>query len=260
VFYAPDHGEVHQMLSLRLDDAIEFDPSIYATYNQQLGSKDEQVRREAAQTLATLAPPALEPLLLTFASSKDYVLKGFAPLALANLSTKTSLSALAQMLLHTDPGTYEFMTAAQKLGRTHDPSWFPVLLAVAEQDGAMYLSHAAESGGETAIPALLDRLGSMDTNTRNAAIYALGHTDSRASVPILISLLGSQASPMEDAQNETMSANAALQQLTHFYAEAGANRELISSWHRRWQQWRLASGASANIYKPGECVADTLLP
>jgi HEAT repeat protein len=77
----------------------------------------DQVRREAARTLATLAPPALEPLLLTFAISKDYVLKQFAPLALANLSTKASLSALAGMLLHTDPGTYEYMTAAENLGR-----------------------------------------------------------------------------------------------------------------------------------------------
>jgi hypothetical protein len=81
VFTAPDHSETHQVFHLRVDDALELPPTVYAPYVQQLTSKDDQVRREAARTLATLAPPALEPLLLTFATSKDSVLKEFAPLA-----------------------------------------------------------------------------------------------------------------------------------------------------------------------------------
>src|SRR5580698_4347606 len=261
VFTNPDHGQVHQVFRLRVDDALQLDPGIYEPYVQQLGSKDDQVHREAARTLATFAPPALEPLLLTFATSDDYVLKQFAPLALANLSTKASLSALAQMLLHTTPGTYESMTAAEKLGRTHDPSWFPVLLAVADQHGAMYLAYAAESGGEEAIPALLARLRTKDSNIRSSAIYALGKTGSRAAIPILISLLGPQVNQTEeDAQNAALSANAALMQLTHLYAEQGPSGALIPSWHSRWQQWWLTSGSTANVYKPGECVADTKLP
>jgi HEAT repeat protein len=109
---------------LRADDALELSPTVYAPYIQQLDSKNEQVRREAARILATFALPALEPLLLTFATSKDYVLKQFAPLALANLSTKASRAALAQMLLDTNPGTYEFMKAAENLGKTHDRPGF----------------------------------------------------------------------------------------------------------------------------------------
>jgi HEAT repeat protein len=165
------------------------------------------------------------------------------------------------MLLHTDPGTYEYMTAAKDLGRTHDPSWFPLLLAVADQQGAMYLSYAAESGGEAAIPALLARLRTTDSNTRDAAIDALGQTGSREAVPVLISLLGSQIHQRgEDAQNEAIRANAALQQLTHVYAEQGPHSTLIPTWYSRWQHWWLTSGATASIYKPGECVADTKLP
>jgi len=40
VFSAPDHGEVHQVLNLRVDEAVELDPGIYAPYVEQLGSKD----------------------------------------------------------------------------------------------------------------------------------------------------------------------------------------------------------------------------
>ena len=261
VYTAPDHSEVHQTFRLSVDNTLELSPTVYAPYIQQLDSKNDQVRREAARALATLAPPALEPLLLTFATSKDHVLKQFAPLALANLATKASLAALAQMLLYTEPGSYEYMTAAEKLGKTHDLAWLPLLLEVANQHGAMYLSYAAESGGDAAIPALLTRLHNRDPNTRNAAIYALGRTGSRAAVPLLISLLGLQANQEKGhGEDAAISANAALMQLTHVYAEQGPSGNAIPSWQSRWQHWWRTSGSSATIYRPGECVADAKLP
>jgi hypothetical protein len=61
------------------------------------------------------------------------VLKQFAPLALANLTTKTSVAALAQMLVTTEPGSHENMMAAEKLAEIHDPAWFPLLLRYADQ-------------------------------------------------------------------------------------------------------------------------------
>jgi hypothetical protein len=70
VYAAPDRGEVHQTFHLRVDPALELSPTIYALYIQQLDSKEDTVRREAARTLATLPPAALEPLLLTFATSR----------------------------------------------------------------------------------------------------------------------------------------------------------------------------------------------
>jgi hypothetical protein len=261
VFTTPNHSGTHQVFHLRVDDALELSPIIYVPYVQQLTSKDDQLRREAARTLATLAPPALEPLLLTFATSKDPELRQFAPLALANLATKASLAALAQMLVNSAPGTYEFMTAADDLGKTHDPAWFPLLMEIADQHGDMYLSYAAESGGDAAIPAMLARLHSPDSNTREAAIYALGQTGSRAAVPLLISLIGTGASQRDAAgMNVSQSANQALRQLTHLNAEEGSDDTLVPSWQRRWQQWWLAAGASAPIYTPGDCVSATPLP
>ena len=255
-----DHALAHQEFHLRVDDALELPPGIYTPYVQQLDSKDSQVRREAARTLATVAPPALEPLLLTFASSKYEDLKQFAPLALFNLSTKASLAALAQMLVDNKPGNYEFVSAAEKLGKTHDPAWFPVLLEVADQHGPMYLSYAAESGGDAAIPALLARLRSPQSGGPIDAINALGRTGSRAAVPLLISLLPSNPTN-EDARNTAVSANGALTQLTHLYADQGTNGASIPGWHNRWQNWWLTSGQTAPIYKMDEdCVANTKLP
>jgi hypothetical protein len=258
LFTAADHSRARQTLHLRVDDALELSPTVYAPYVQQLQSPDIQVHREAARVLATLAPPALESLLLTFPTSKDDNLRQFAPLALANLSTKASLSALAQMLLHTEPGTYEYMKAAQKLAWTHDPTWFPLLLEVANQHGDIYLRYAAESGGDAAISVLLARLRTTDRNNRSSVIFALGDTGSRAAVPILIQLLDSHGN--ENGRNDAIEANVALQQLTHLYAEQGPDGSLIPTWHNRWQQWWLTSGSSATIYKPADCVADTKLP
>lgn len=261
LFENPSHTEVHQVFDLHVERTLEVSPSIYAPFVQQLASKDDQVRREAARTLATLAPPALEPLLLTFATSKDFVLKQFAPLALANLSTRTSLSALAEMLAHTEPGTYESLTAAEYLGRTHNPKWLPALLDVSDRHGAMYLSYAAQSGEEAAIPALLARLNSTEPGVRSSAIYALGNTGSRAAIPLLISLLKASVNPSgENSTDEAASANAALQQLTHHYVQ----RTLADPWvdvaRQRWEEWWFTSGQAAKIYRPGECVPDTQLP
>lgn len=262
LFNWSDHVKAHQNLHLRVDDALELPPAVYTPYVQQLDSKDPQVRREAARTLATVAPPSLEPLLLTFAISKYEELKQFAPLALFNLSTKASLAGLAQMLVDNEPDTFEYWGAAEKLGKTHDPAWFPVLLEVADQHGPMYLRYAAESGGDAAIPALLVRLRSPLPGTRIAAISALGSTGSRAAVPLLISFLNPQADPTsENAMNVVSSTNSALMQLTHISPEYGTDNASIPGWHNRWQNWWLTSGQTATIYKPvNDCLAIAKLP
>lgn len=258
IFTSPDHSEAHDTFHLRIDHALELPPTVYAPYILQLDSNDSEARREAARTLATIAPPTLEPLLLNFATSKDPGIKQFAPLALSNLSTKASIAALAQMVVDNKPGTYESMTAADDLAKTHDPAWLPLLLEIADQHGAMYLNYAADSGGDAAIAPLLTRLRSPDPDTRSNAIFALGYTGSRAAVPILINLLPTQANPDDASRNTALSADAALTELTHLYPEPGTDR--IPTWHSRWQNWWLTNSQTATIYKPEECVANTKLP
>ncbi len=260
LFDRPNHTEVHQVFDIHVDGTLQVSPSVYAPFVQQLSSKEDQVRRDAARVLATLAPPALEPLLLSFAASKDDTLKQFAPLALANLSTEASLSALANMLAHSEPGTYESMSAAEYLGMTHDPKWLPALLEAADRDGSWYLSYAAQSGGESAIPAFVARLNSTKPGVRSNAISALGSTGSRAAVPLLISLLKNSPIDGEGSSDDAAAANAALQQLTHHYVQQSLPESWVDLARQRWQQWWLTTGQDAKTYKPGDCVPDTQLP
>ena len=261
VFENPETTEVHQVFDIDVDGTRHVDSSKYAAFINQLASPDEQIRREAARTLATLAPPSLEPLLLTFATSKDYVLQESAPLALSNLASNASLAALAEMLTRTQPGTYESMSSAEYLGRTHDPKWFPVLLAFADRHAPIYLPYAAQSGGEAAIPALLARLRSTEPGVRTSAIYALGSTGSRAAVPVLISLLNVAIPSSENSSSDdAVTANAALEQLTHEYIDRSSPGPWVEQARQRWQQWWRAAGQNAKTYLPGECVADTELP
>lgn len=200
-------------------------------------------------------------MLLTFATSKDYVLKPFAPLALASLSAQTSLSANAEMLVHSEPGTYESIGAAQYLGQTHDPKWLSALINAADRRGAMYLPFAAQSGGEAAVPALVARLNNTKSGIQRSAIFALGDTGSRAAVPLLISLLKTSVSSNgEISMDEAASAKAALQQLTHHYVQQPIPEFWVALARQRWQQWWLTSGQDAKTYRPDECVADTQLP
>ena len=260
LYALPLQETIRQTLRLHVDDSLQLGPDVFTPFVQQLRSTDERIRREAARTLATMAPAELEPLLLTFATSKDYVLKSFAPLALSTLGTKTSLSALAQMLLHTLPGTYEYMSAAEALGRTRDPVWFPLLLEVADHQGAMYLRYAAEAGGAAAIPALLGRFHNPGTDTRANVIFGLGQTGSREAVQILIGFFnGNLAS--DDERNLIVNANVALRDLTHVYADPIDLASMVT-WQHRWQDWWSTNGSTAPIYESrrGECSTDAKLP
>ena len=260
-FDHPNHTEVHQNFDLHVDGTLQASPSLYAPFVQQLASTDDGLRREAARTLATLAPPALEPLLLTFATSKDYVLQQFAPQALATLATERSLAALAKMLTRTEPGTYNSGIAADYLGKTHDPKWLPALLDFADRQGATYLSDAAQAGGEAAIPVLLARMNSTDPAVRSNLTFALAYTGSRAVIPLLISQIKTHTSSNgETSTDEASTANEALKQLTHRYIEGPLDDPWVDRARERWQQWWLTSGQDAKTYKPGECVPDTPLP
>jgi hypothetical protein len=111
-----------------------------------------------------------------------------------------------------------------------------------------------------AIPALLARMNSAKPGVRGSAIYALGSTGSREAVPLLISLLNVSPFPNEKASmEETASANAALQQLTHHYLPRPLPEAWVDSARQRWQEWWLDSGQEAKIYRPGECAPDTPL-
>jgi HEAT repeats len=240
--------EVHSHLTFRADEKAVWGAADLQTWVEQLHSTDPTGRREAARTLASLAPKSLEDVLLGLADDPE--LRQWAPLAFHRLNTTRSLAALAKMLDTTKPGTYEHMKAADLLAEGGDLKWFPLLLEVAQKNSkiASYVVDAAESGGDQILPTLLSMLQSPDTEfTRPIAVTALGYTGSRSAVPILLDLL--RGPDMRNAE----SALSGLRQLTH--RDIGGDHWLENppSQYVQWVSWWNREGASAPIYRSTAC-------
>ena len=119
-----------------------------------------------------------------------------------------------------------------------------------------YVTYAAESGGERALPFLLTLLRSSDSKfERPIGVSTLADTGSRAVVPLLIELLRS-------GDPDTASrALAGLRQITHHVI--GGPRDWYKdpqSQYVRWLAWWNREGNSAQLYKGYECGDVTPLP
>lgn len=240
--------DVHAHLNFRVDENVVGDPAELQGWVDQLHSEDPSRRRDAARTLASLAPKSLEDILLTFADNPEF--KEWAPLALQRLNTPRSLAALAKLLDMEQPGTYVHMEAAQFLAESGHPEWFSTPLDVAKKNSriAAYTNDAAEIGGDQSLPFLLPMLMSSDIEfTRPVGISALGYTGSRAAVPVLISVL--RSSDLGTARR----ALTGLRQLTH--RDIGGKQWFADpqSQYLRWLSWWNREGASAPIYKGCDC-------
>lgn len=252
----PETLEVSSELHFRIADDLQPDPQALRRLVAQLHAKDEAARREAARTLAALAPPSQEDTLLGFAGNAEF--RQFAPLAFHNLNTERSLAALGEIVARGHPGSYEHLTAAEYLAKSGDPRWFPLLAEVARRHARIgnYVADAAESGGNQALPLLLELMRSSDKEfTVINAVSALGYTGSRAAVPILLDLLRNPDTGL--AQRAAYS----LGQLTHRMAPTPEFwPEHPQQQYARWAQWWAGAQNTAPIYKAGQCSEFTPLP
>jgi hypothetical protein len=240
--------EVKVHLHFRIDPNGETPTAQLQLWVNQLHSKDVQKKQEAARVLASLGPVSLEDVLLGFADDHDLV--RWAPLAFSRLHTERGLAGLANLVRTTEPGSSEHLQSAQYLGQTGDIRWFPLLAEVARKKPQIvnYVSYAAQTGGDKALPLLLELLQSPDKEfTQLNAAMALGDTGSRDAVPILLNLLGRPDTNLIDR------AAYSLRQLTHrTYGDSHGNvdgPDRISAWVRWWNR----EGRTARIYKAAEC-------
>ena len=248
-------GEVQAQLHFRIDAGLTEDPAQLQILVDQLQSKDEMTRREAARALASLAPRSLEDVFLAFSDNREF--RQFAPLALHNLNTPRSIAALAELLVNTEPGTYENLESTTYLAQTGDPQWFPLLREMALKHSKIYnyVAAAAQLGGDDAIPMLLQLMQSSDKQSSvvNAA-SGFGYTGSRAAVPILLGLLKNP--------NKAIGQRGVygLRQLTHLNCADDPSGADPQSQYARWARWWVHSQGSARIYKFNECGDVTPLP
>jgi len=254
-FEAPKENiEVRTKLYFLIDRNSSANPASLQSFVDQLHAESPEKRREAARTLASLAPPALENVLITLADNPEF--RQFAPLAFHRLNTPRSMAAMADLLTKTQPGTYEHMTSADYLAQSGDMQWFPLLREVGRNNARIsnYVSDAAELGGEKMLPTLVELLKSPDKEfTRMNAISGLGYAHTRDAVPILIELL------RNPDRNVVEYAEAALRILTRRTSGANPSQTLMSD-YPKWFQWWARDGSTAPIYKYDNCADVTPLP
>jgi HEAT repeat protein len=246
-------GEVHAKLYFRVDgDVPAIPPSNVQPWVDQLKSTDREKRLEAARTLASLAPPSLEAILLAFADNPEF--RHYAPLAFHRLHSSRSIKAMADLMKASNPGTFEQMEAARYLAESNDLQWYPLLLDAAQKNPRIssYPAYAAELGGVKMLPVLVDLAKSPDS--RLQAVMAMGSTGSRAAIPFLLELL---KSPDEGTSDR---ASYSLHLLTHRTAVQDPQNHDRQAEYIKWSQWWKREGATAPIFKDTECGEPVPLP
>jgi hypothetical protein len=127
--------EAHGQLHFEIDESMEIDPKILTDLIVQLHSKDDLQRVEAARTLTAMAPRSQEGVLLSF--KDDVWLKQFAPMAMYKLKTERSMAALAELLVHSEPGSYEASESLKYLKMSGDPKWLSIVKEAARQQSEL---------------------------------------------------------------------------------------------------------------------------
>jgi len=242
-----DTLEVSDTLRFTVDSNATLELKTLQPWVEQLKSRDQSKRREAARTLASIASPQLEDTLLTFADVAEF--RPFAPLAFHRLNTARSMGALASLVKNAEPGSNEHSESAQYLAASGDQQWFPLLqkVAIENEQNSIYPDYAATLGGEKMLPTLLSLTSSPNRQfTGVNAVTAMGFTGSRAAVPILIELLKNPDPDIADR------ARYGLRLLTH-RAISLDNADNPQSSYLQWSHWWGLEGVSVPIYKANDC-------
>lgn len=206
----------------------------------QLESRKSEERQEAAKTLASVAPPSLEEILLGFGDSEEF--RMYSTMALHRLNTPRSIEALAQYM--EGPQTNEQIEAARYLAETNDQKWYPLLRDAAQKNprNSTYPISAAQLGGEKMLPVLVALAKSPDSITRMNAVAAMGYTKSRGAIPILLDRLKDP-----DVQVGYRAAYS-LRQLTHRTSYGPVESPPLPAQYNMWSHWWQTEGATAPIY------------
>ena len=246
--------EVRNQIWFRIDENAKLDPKTLKDLVDQLNNAESSTRIEAARTLASVAPTSMESVLLGFGTRNEF--SQFAPLAFHRLHTKRGTAALGEFLAKSRPHSPESLERARYLGESGDPQWFPILrdLSRQNQSGGEYLYPAAESGGDEAVPFLVDKMRAPDAFSVSIAISALAYTGSRDAVPVLLETLRSAST---DSAGRALYG---LERLTHFKVGAGDLFANPQAQYDRWSRWWAQSKNTARIYKAGECGEFAPLP
>jgi HEAT repeat protein len=164
--------------------------------SSQLNSSDEDERRSAVLTLATLETPAARSLLISALGDRSERVRAAAVTALGGLEDPTLATSVAQLLLK-DKSVFVRKSAAYALGRLHSQAGTPALVAALKDKNIEVRGAAAvaigEYADEQAIEPLSHALTDKSEFVRAQSARALGVNGraARRAIPNLIRLLTS---------------------------------------------------------------------
>jgi HEAT repeat protein len=222
--------------------------AIYQVYATNLGSRDDEIQREAERAIVSGAPPWLEDTIVGMVRKSTS--REFALLGLRNLNTPRAREELANIARETSGYTEQSELAIRYLAEMGDKKYFPLLLETAKQqeprEAREYVEAAAELGGADALPYLRELLKSTDKFARANGVAGLEKTGSREAVPLLIETLKSG-----DADLGKL-ALIGLTELTHRNT-GDVSGDAPKDQAEEWEKWWAANGARAKIYGVKEC-------
>jgi len=154
---------------------------------KEAGNRAE--KRRAAEILAGLGEPAVDPLIAQLAD-RDAIVRAYAATALGSLKSERAVSPLIALL--SDKDAYVRRSAIESLGRTGSRRAIPALAATLK-DPARETVAAARALGiipyPDAVPPLIEALQDASSNTVGAAAHALGARGARETIEPLVRCL-----------------------------------------------------------------------
>ena len=178
-------------------------------------------------------------------------------IGLKNLNTKASRAALAEIARAPGkPNSYMRESAISALAQMGDRRYYPLMAELLTSPNEAVREAAIEGvgtlGGEAGV-AKLAEIARAGTD-QNAAMTALGDSDCRAAVKVLVDLLA------EKDMKSPFIAQLALLELTHRQLHRAQLMGTPEQAHADWQQWWNAGGRNAPVYTEYECAPNAVLP
>ena len=223
--------------------------SAYAPVLRDLDNPDAFKSSLAIQAVVQHPPNFLEEVILSLADHPNTA-SASVP-GLERLATPRAKAKLAELSAPSNPEEIR-QIAISALRAMGDSAYCSTMLGVS-QESSQYsrwiaLRAAGYLCGERALPLLKSLVSSADEVSRYEVVYALGNSHSREAVPVLISLLLDANSGVRRAALD------ALTNLTHRSLPSGIDQQnKAGEIHADWTNWWASKGASAEIYRIGDC-------
>ena len=251
---------IDRTLALTITAASE--EALRAAYAPYAAAAESSSRAgpEAANGILEMAPPFLEPEIRTLVKRRGHErgLAYAAAEALAEIDTPSSRAELIDWFDRSDDLQIR-SSIVNAVARARHSDNLPFLASLLpgrstqvdnriRRDAALGIGMI---GGEAAVEALRDAPRSPDPLVAGAVLLALGNTQSKSAIPILIERAEGQKGYVSNDVCDALIA------LTHLGWCGGVGLEETQ---KKWRTWWAANAKDVRVYSPDDCPDRSTLP